>query len=288
MMGLAGWLRGPLFALALLFLPSQAVAWWDYGHETVGRIAWLEISPRTRAEIARLLRQEHLLGTPECRVRTIEQAAVWPDCIKQLGDRFRYASPWHYQNIHICRPFDLASACPDGDCLTAQIERQRERLADRGAPPRARLMALAFLTHLVGDLHQPLQIGDRGDRGGNDLRIAYGAIGGRTNLDQILDGYVAERAISAAPGGASGLRSELGRAERRAERAGRIADWARESWMLSRVQAYRAVFDDPCSPDAAPRPALTEADTRRLIPIVRRQIARAGLRLARLLDEALG
>lgn len=276
-----------LLALALL-ISSPAAAWWDYGHETVARIAWLEASPRTRAEVSRLLRHQYLLGTPNCPARTIGQAAIWPDCIKQLGGRFRHASPWHYQNIDICRPFDLAAACAGGACLSAQIARQRARLADRSAPVRDRLLALAFLAHLIGDLHQPLQIGDRGDRGGNDLQIAYGVIGGRTNLDQILDGYVAERAISASPAGARGLLSEIDRAERRAERAGSVADWARQSWELSRVHAYGIAFADPCAPHSAPRPAVTEVDTRRLIPILRRQIARAGIRLARLLDEALG
>lgn len=70
-----------LLTLALL-LPAPAAAWWDYGHETVARIAWLEVSPRARAEISHLLRRQHLLGTPECPARTIGEAAIWPDCIK--------------------------------------------------------------------------------------------------------------------------------------------------------------------------------------------------------------
>ena len=52
-------------------------------------------------------------------------AAYWPDCIKTLGERFSYASPWHYQNVDICRPFDLPAPCGDGNCVSAQIERQR-------------------------------------------------------------------------------------------------------------------------------------------------------------------
>ena len=164
-----------------------------------------------------MLRLQHLLEPPNVR-RDDRPGRDWPDASSNSAP-FRYASPWHYQNVHICRPFDLAAACPDGACLTAQIARHRATLADRSAPARERLLALAFLTHLIGDLHQPLQIGDRGDRGGNDLHIAYGLIGGRTNLDQILDGYVAERAISTSPAGARGLLSELDREARRAERA---------------------------------------------------------------------
>ena len=98
-------IRRLLVALLALLAAAPASAWWEYGHETVGRIAYLNVSASTRAEVDRLLRQGPLLETPTCSVRTIELAAYWPDCIKTLGERFSYASPWHYQNIDVCRPF---------------------------------------------------------------------------------------------------------------------------------------------------------------------------------------
>ena len=93
-----------LFALlaalfALVAAASPAAAWWEYGHETVARIAYLEATPATRVGIDRLLRQSKLLDTPSCPARTIEQAAVWPDCVKTLGDRFSYAYNWHFVDI---------------------------------------------------------------------------------------------------------------------------------------------------------------------------------------------
>jgi hypothetical protein len=279
-------LRRIVLALALLLLPSPAFAWWDYGHQVIARIAWRESTQRTRAEIRRLLSQAHLLETPTCPARTIEQASVWPDCIKQLGDRFSYAFPWHYQNIGICRPFDPAAACPDGNCVTAQIARQTRLLADRRLPPRERLMALSFLVHFVGDLHQPLHAADRGDQGGGRMRASYGFITG-INLHLIWDGHLAERSISTPPGGAEGLLSGLGAAERNAMRAGTIADWTRESWEVGREHTYGAVTGDPCALPRSEPMAISEDATRRLIPIVRRQAIRGGLRLARLLDEAL-
>ena len=97
-----------VFRAALLFaflLPATpAMAWWEYGHGTVGRIALLSVNPHTRAEIDRLLRQGRLLDTPTCSVRTIELAAYWPDCIKTLGERFSYTSSWHYQNVEHLPP----------------------------------------------------------------------------------------------------------------------------------------------------------------------------------------
>ena len=273
--------------LALLLLPSRAMAWWEYGHETVASIALAEVRPQTRAAIRRLLAQSWRLETPTCPARTIEQASIWPDCIKTLGDRFSHAASWHYQNVDVCRPFDPEGACRDGNCVSAQIERQARLLADRTLPIRERVMALAFLVHFVGDLHQPLHAGDRGDLGGNRLPVAYGIIAGRTNLHLVWDGYLAERGISTPAGGAAGILSELSIAEKAQMRLGTVTDWARESWEASRDFAYASVLADPCGAVPTERPVITEDMTRRLVPIVRRQVARGGLRLARLLDEAL-
>ena len=281
-------IRFLLALAAALLLASPAAAWWEYGHESVGRIAMDSVRPDTRAAIRRLLAKGRLLETPECSVATIELASYWPDCIKQLGDRYSYASPWHYQNVDICRPFDLKAACKDGNCVSAQIERTARILADHGVPDRERLMALAFLVHFVGDLHNPMHAGDRGDKGGNDVRANYGLIGGRTNLHSIWDGYLAERAISTPPGGPRALLAQVAPAERAALAAGSVEDWSREGWAAARQYAYATLIGEPCGAPPAARPTLTEDKVRALIPVLRRQIVAGGLRLARLLDDALG
>ncbi|MGE0180166.1 MAG: S1/P1 nuclease [Sphingomonas sp.] len=288
MKALRAMLAGALLAFSVL-RPAPAAAWWEYGHETVARIAWLEISPQTRSELRRLMSQSRLLETPTCAANTIESASYWPDCIKNLGERFTYASSWHYQNVDICRPFELPAACRDGNCISAQIDRQLRLLADRRVPARERLMALAFLVHFMGDLHQPMHAGDRGDLGGNRVAASYGIIAGRTNLHSVWDGLIADRAMSTPPGGAEGILSEVAPADRSAMREGDIAAWSREGWEVAREFAYGTLFADPCAerPRDAPRPVMTEEIARRLIPVVRRQAARGGLRLARLLDEAL-
>ena len=278
-------IRSFLIALAALFAASPAAAWWEYGHYTVATIASLEAKPETRSAIARLIRHSRSLETPTCPIRTIEDASYWPDCIKPLNDRFSYASPWHYQNVDICKPFDLKTACKDGNCVSAQITRQAKLLGDEKVPPRERLMALAFLVHFVGDLHQPMHGGDRSDRGGNDFRANYGLI--RSNLHAIWDGYLADRGISAPPPNARGILSSLSAAERAEMRGGTVEDWSRESWATAREFAYGTLMSDPCGPVPTERPTVTEEITGRLEPIVRRQVARGGLRLARLLDEAL-
>jgi hypothetical protein len=277
-----------LFLTALMMAATPALAFWEYGHETVARIALDSVRPDTRAKIRALLAQGRLLETPECPVATIEQASVWADCIKPLGDRFAYAYSWHYQNVDICKPFDLKAACKDGNCVSAQIERNARLLADRKVPVRERLMALAFLTHFVGDLAQPMHAGDRGDLGGNKVAANYGLVGGRTNLHSIWDGYLAERAISTPPGGPHGLLAGVSAVERAELSAGSVTDWSRESWEAARALAYASLVGDPCGDKPAARPTLSEAEVQKLIPGMRRQVLAGGLRLARLLDDALG
>jgi len=272
-------------AALLLLLPAPAAAWWEYGHETVARIAMLEVRPGTRAAVGRLLRQSHLLQTPTCPARTIEAASVWADCVRALPDRFSYSAPWHYQNVHICRPFDQQSACANGNCVSAQIERNARLLKDRTLPTRERVAALNFLVHFVGDLHMPLHAGDRGDLGGNRFKTGYGPI--PVNLHAMWDGLLAERAISSPPADARGLLSQVPAAERPALAAGSVEDWARESWETSRRYAYGSLLPDPCAEVPATPPVLAQEQVRELIPVVRAQILRGGLRLARLLDESL-
>ena len=278
-------LLSALVAFVTLAVSGPASAYWEYGHETVAAIAYRNVTPATRGKIAALLREQRLLETPTCPARTIEQASVWADCIKQLGPRFSYAYAWHYQNVDVCQPFDLKPACKDGNCVSAQIERDVKLLKDPKVPVRERVIALAFLIHFVGDLHQPLHAGDRGDLGGNQVKAAYGAYrGAKLNLHAIWDGYLAERAISTPPS----LVRVYAPAEKAALQAGSIEDWSRESWQVAHDATYAsAMGGDACAP-TPPRAVLDQVAIERLVPVARLEVERGGLRLARLLDEALG
>ena len=273
--------------LALIMLWSApAAAWWEYGHHTIGSVALANVRPATRAEIARLLRAQRQLGTPDCPVRSLEEAAYWPDCLRKETWRWAYTFPWHFQTMPICKPFDPKANCANGNCVSAQIERNRRILADRSLPDAQRLEALAFLAHFVGDIHMPLHSGDNEDAGGNGVKAAYGIAGG-TNLHAIWDGLETERAISSAD---APLVRRYPAAERAALAGGTVADWGRESWQLARTIYGRAFGrEDPCAGGPAPaRVVWTDRAIEQSLPDARRRIVQGGLRLAGLLDEALG
>lgn len=284
--------RAALAVLALATAVTPAAAYWDYGHRAVAEIAFATVRPATRAKLRSLLSHGALLNTPECAVIDLPSASTWPDCVKPLKDasgksRFGYAYNWHFQDVDVCQPFDLTAPCADGNCLSVQIVRQQARLADRTLALAERVQALAFLTHFVGDLSQPLHAGEHHDRGGNNIKASYGLIAGRTNLHSIWDGYLAERAISTPPAGPLGLLYTTPRSERRAMVAGDVTDWSRDSWQVSRDVVYASILGDPCASAKRTRLVMDEAMVERLIPAARRQVVAGGLRLAKLLDAAL-
>jgi hypothetical protein len=275
-----------LMAVASLW-SAPALAWGAYGHRTIASIALRNVTPATRQRIAALLTAERELGTPKCPAATFEDAATWPDCVRNESWRWGYTTPWHYHDQPICKAFDAKADCPFGNCVTAQVERNARLLADRSLPKAQRLEALAFLAHFVGDIHQPLHGADNHDQGGNQVKSTYGIVP-RKNLHSIWDGLLTERAISSA-------RPPLVRHYEAAERAaldtGAPDDWLRESWTIAREFLYPQAFGKPpCDPDTKaptevtwPEPAIEAS-----LPIVEKRIEQAGLRLARMLDAALG
>ncbi len=278
-----------LAAIASLGLASPATAFWEYGHQTVAQIAYANVTPKTKVAIRKLLAQQALLDTPECPAGTIEQASVWADCIKPLklndgSTRFGFAYSWHYQNVDICAPFDLTPACKEGDCVSYQIDRDVKMLRDKSTLPRDRVVALAFLIHFVGDLHQPLHAGDRHDKGGNEVKADYGIYGpARFNLHSIWDGPLAERAISTPPS----LVRRYSAAERAKIEAGTVVDWSRESWEASHEAYAAALGGDACGTVPA-RVKMDYATIAKMVPVSREEVRRGGIRLAKLLDKALG
>ncbi|WCM26061.1 S1/P1 nuclease [Sphingomonas sp. QA11] len=277
-----------LAAVALAATASPAAAYWEYGHQTIARIAQANVKPKTRVAIDRLLRRSALLGTPTCPARSIEDASVWADCVKTIkspdGKRpFDFAYSWHYQNVNICKPFDLVVPCKDGNCVSAQIERDVKLLRDKTTPVKDRVQALAFLIHFVGDLHQPLHAGDKADKGGNDAKTSYGLLATpRLNLHTVWDGYLAERAISTPPS----VVRHYSATERATMAAGDVTDWSRESWQIARDSAYAsAMKGDPCAPTPE-HMTLDDATIASLVPVERLEVQRGGLRLAKLLDKA--
>lgn len=272
-----------LLALLAIF-PAPAHAWGAYAHRKTAAIAEANVSPEVRAKIRQLLRSERALGTPDCPLKTLEDAAVWADCVRGEGWRWGYTAAWHYRSAPICQPFNPRAACSGGACVTGQVTRAHRVLADESLPAAVRLEALAFMVHFAGDVHMPLHSGDNEDQGGNNRKAAYGIKPG-LNLHGIWDGPLAERAISDP---SDPVVRRYSPAERAALTGGTPDDWGRESWEIARGFVYPTAFDieDVCIAALPDETALSQEDIIRGVPIAKRRVQQAGLRIADLLESA--
>ena len=273
-----------LAALLALLLPAPASAWGFYAHRQTAAIALANVTPEVRAKIQRLLAHEKALGTPRCPLKSLEDAAVWADCVRAEGWRWGYTAAWHYRTAPICQAFNPRANCAGGSCVTAQITRAHRVLADESLPAPIRLEALAFMVHFAGDVHMPLHSGDNEDRGGNDREAAYGIKPG-LNLHSIWDGALAERAISDP---ADPVVRRYTPAERADLAGGTPDDWGRESWEIARSFVYPTAFDaeDVCAAPLPDSTVLSQDDIIRGVPIAKRRVQQAGLRIADLLTTA--
>ena len=272
-----------LLALAAL-LPVPAHAWGGYAHRQTAAIAEANVTPEVRAKIARLIANERGLGTPDCPLKNLEDAAVWADCVRGEGWRWGYTAAWHYRTAPICQAFNARANCSGGACVTAQITRAHRILADESLPAAIRLEALAFMVHFAGDVHMPLHSGDNEDRGGNDRAADYGIKPG-LNLHSIWDGPLAERAISDP---ADPVVRRYSPAERADLTGGTPDDWGRESWEIARSFVYPTAFDadDVCAAPLPDETVLSQDDIIRGVSIAKRRVQQAGLRIADLLTSA--
>jgi hypothetical protein len=288
----------------LIALSAQpALAWGEVGHRTVGEIAYANVKPEVAAQIDALLSNEAAMGTPDCPLKSLSDAATYPDCLHAYQWRFAYTFPWHYQDIDVDKPFDIKEGCANTNCVTEQIARTRRVLADRSLTPAVRLEALIFLTHFVGDLHQPLHAAEHDhDAGGNGVIVSnvpapsYTVAGNPpklvdnsakpANLHSVWDTVVVERA------------RDLGhlppvRAYSQGDKAkiagGEVADWTRESWDIAHDLVYPQALAHVTSEPGAKQTTVTldDAALDQDADVAAKRLLQGGLRLARVLDEAL-
>lgn len=141
----------------LFLTAAPAFAWGPDGHAIIAEIAARYLNPHAAGEL------RHLLGGTE-----LGSAANWPD---RMEAALPETAPWHYVNIPSGAAGYLASRdCPQNNCVVAKIQWFSRVLADPQQSPAARLVALKFLIHLVGDIHQPFH--DLAEaRGGNDIVV---------------------------------------------------------------------------------------------------------------------
>jgi hypothetical protein len=162
-----------LLSLLLALLTTTAHAWGTQGHHVVANLAAAQLSPKARAEV------EHLLALESGA--TLASISTWAD-----ETRNRTTAPWHYVNFprDSCT-YDAQRDCPEGQCVVGAIDNQSAVLASNASDEK-RLNALKYVVlHFLADVHQPLHARYADDRGGNKYQVQ--AFGRGTNLHALWD-----------------------------------------------------------------------------------------------------
>ena len=257
--------------MGLLALPSSSVAldshpamrWGAGGHRIIARVAALQLTDETRREVRRILNG-----------RSLAEVSAWADGI--LKDRPATA-PWHYVNIPIWQATYRAEHCPRQACVIAALEAQEAILADRSRSGTEREEALKWVVHLVGDLHMPLHVGDRGDRGGNDVKLEFA--GRTTNLHSLWDSGLLNATGRNEEWFVSSFRDQLRkRGDLKVMSSGSVTDWAMESHAAARDVAYGFL----------PQSLVVGDDYLGIArPVIEDRLLRASVRLAAVLERTL-
>ena len=168
----------PVFTFLLLTGSHFSFAWGVTGHRVIAEIAQTHLTQKSLTAISQLIGKEKLAYW-----------ANWPDFIKSdTTHKWDKASVWHYVDLpgNSTRvEFTTQLKALEGENLYSQIISMSKILKDKTKPVSDRRDALAFIIHLVGDLHQPLHVGRDEDQGGNKITVYW--FEKKTNLHSIWD-----------------------------------------------------------------------------------------------------
>jgi hypothetical protein len=293
-------------AVALVVLgPRPAYAWDEFGHRVVARIAWENMTPQARDRAIQVLQgASQSMGlaqgftgqlSSERQIALFLAGSTWPDDVRPPDPR---SAAFHNRNRHFVNLFwrqntdfgaiEPLNVPPRGNLLNHLPRLLSDSLRSTNRARAAR--ALAWIIHLVGDIHQPLHNSARvtprdtlpdGDRGGNAFRVA-----GHFELHSFWDNVIDRNTFR--PG-----ESERARVERvalelssrfpRSVFAGELAATQFREWSEAGVRlAQSRAYVDPLVRNGFP----PEAYERQAFEAAEPRIALAGYRLADLLNTA--
>ena len=310
-----------ILALAMLLAPSSLFGWGCDGHRVVAFIARAHLTPVASSEVDRLLHASPVDVSsnrycPDPPADIMAAVASWADDVRTA----RKNGAWHFINIprRVTKRTKIGPWCPEiwpaasgkeaKGCVVDAIEHFAKILADNSGNDSDRAEALRYLIHFVGDIHQPLHAIDDSDRGGNCDPVHFAGGANATNLHSVWDTRLLTAEMNKdsyrdTAAFAAGLDTRFASLfETLSNRRVNDPDaWAWESNGIARSTVYGKL-----KPAIAPEPAgsnascagrrksvevlhlvIDEGYDRKAQPVMDKQLARAGFRLARLLNSTL-
>jgi len=282
-------------------LPATLFAWGDDGHEIIGVIAYSRLAPAAKRRVDQLLKDDKDPLTAGDFVSRTTWADKFRDSDRN-STRLRYNATrnWHFVDIEVADG-DLAAACanhpklpagmpasagPEKACAVDKIDQFAAELRNASLAKAEQLLALKFLLHLIGDLHQPLHAADRKDRGGNDVAVLFGDRSVPDNLHAYWDTYLVQKLGDDVRAVAVALNLKIGKATAQDWAKGTATDWARDSFRRAKSVVYNfAAESTVTNTHGVQIQRLNTAYESRALPTVREQLSKAGVRLAMVLNN---
>lgn len=296
---------------ALALSATPALAWGPKGHEAIALIAQHYLNDQATLEVNDLLK-----GAIDGNDATITQAATWADAFRPTKEG-AYTAQWHFIDLDFDKP-DLLANCSKvppppyepvawkgtGDnCVINKITQFKAELADHSLPREQRQKALLFLLHFVGDIHQPLHDAERdNDRGGNLFYIVFGSNQNGDKLHRFWDGSAVAGIGSTSESIANLVIADFDKDQHPKWRSEKdLSVWAMDGYKIALQYAYGPALKSPtmrtCVITEFDKPSheeqchvLDAKGTYRHDATGQafRQIERAGVRLADILNETVG
>lgn len=284
-MAVQRWVQVSIGVLLGFVLVRDVAAWGDTGHHIICEIAFQEINPQAREAVQRLIQQD-----PDFTL--FSKACTWPDHPRKRASE-------HFVNLPRSAARLGDTPCPmDAPCVGTAIEADFAALTRAGATDAEKLAALKFLGHWVGDVHQPLHVSFKDDKGGNDI-LEEGPC--TDNLHAVWDTCIIQRKLGTNIRRiAAELRAPVTAAQRTQWTSTSARDWANESFAITIAEdvEYCVKTSTGClyEEDNATYDAdevkkvvtVDEAYMARHLPTIKQRLTQAGVRLGALLNRALG
>jgi hypothetical protein len=159
----------------------QVLSWGQIGHRVTGAIAEQHLTLKAQLAISQLLPNEDLA-----------EASTHADEMKSNPSEFwqKTANPWHYVNVFDGKTYSDVAPPPEGNAVTA-LEMFSEQLKSNQSSVAEKQLALRFIVHIIGDLHQPFHAGNGKDKGGNDVKLKF--FWEDSNLHRVWDSGLIDR-----------------------------------------------------------------------------------------------
>ena len=248
--------------LLLLFSCQFLFAWSETGHRVIGQVATEHVKNRTLRKINKISNYE-----------TLASMSTFGDEIKS-DERYNKFYSWHFVNFKEGEKYNPATKNPEGD-LYAGINFCIAVLKDKNSSKEDQRFYLKMLVHFVGDLHQPLHVGHAEDKGGNDIKVSW--FGRNSNLHRVWDGDMIGEYNMSYTELAHNLpyvyKNQIPELQK-----GSVLDWIYESQNLAGTVYSSVKMDEK----------LSYRYSYVYFPLVKKQLQKGGLRLAKLLDEIYG